>query len=181
MLTLCCLVCSWSAQATAPRIAPQMFGEEKKADIVGFQFSPKEAAAKSENALLLDIVTVAFKAAGQAPVLDVLPAKQLATYALQNDEAAALMGSLADLPAKERGKYRAVTFYLGSKTTGNKAVALIFSKTARGNALHRAFSAGLRDIIRSGKYLEILETYHGKGQVPADYAARLKRQNPGWK
>lgn len=173
-----CLVCSWSAEATAPRIAPQLFGEEKKADIVGYQFAPSDASAKSDGELAVEIVTAAFNAAGKKPVLDVLPSKQLAKYALFNKDAVALMGRLQDLTAREKNQYRVVTFYL--RAQGEEPVALIFSK-ARGNELQLAFSQGLQKIIKSGKYLEILVKYCGKGQVPADYASRLKRHNPGWK
>lgn len=180
MLAMLCLVCSWSAEATAPRIAPQLFGEEKKADIVGYQFAPLEAAAKSDGALAVEIVTEAFKAAGKTPTVDVLPSKQLAKYALVNKDAVALMGRSQDLTAKEKNQYRVVTFYLRDMVRGAEPVSLIFSK-ARGNELQPAFNQGLQKIVNNGKYLEILEKYHGKGQVPADYASRLKRHNPGWK
>lgn len=178
LLAMLCLVCSWSAQATAPRIAPQLFGEEKKADIVGYQFAPSGAAAKSDGELAVAIVTEAFKAADKTPLVDVLPSKQLAKYALFNHDAVALMGSPQDLAAKEKNQYRMVTFYL--RAQGDEPVALIFSN-ARGNELQLAFNQGLQKIIHSGKYLEILEKHYGKGQVPADYASRLKRHNPGWK
>jgi len=180
LLAALCLVCSWSAEATAPRIAPGLFGEEKKADIVGYRFAPLEAAAKSDGELAVEIVTEAFKAAGKAPTLDVLPSRQLAKYALVNNDALALMGRTQDLTAKEKSRYRMVTFYLREVVRGEEPVVLIFSKT-RGNQLQPACSEGLQKIIRSGKYLEILQKYHGNGQVPADYLGRLKRHNPGWK
>ena len=180
LLAMSCLVCSWSAEATAPRIAPGLFGEEKKADIVGYRFAPLEAAAKSDGELAVEIVTEAFKAAGKTPTVDLLPSKQLAKYALHNKDAVALMGRLQDLTANEKNQYRVVTFYLRDMVRGEEPVALIFSK-AHGNTLRLAFNQGLQKIIKSGKYLEILEKYHGKGHVPADYASRLKRHNPGWK
>jgi hypothetical protein len=177
LLFVFCLIFSWSAQATAPRITPQLFGEEQKADIVGYQFAePLDAAARSESAQQVEIVTEAFKAAGKTPAVDVLPSKQLATYALFNNDAAALMGSVHDLAAKDTNQYRVVAFYL----KGDEPVSLIFSKKhARGNELYQAFSEGLQKIIKSGKYLEIMEKYHTR--MPADYARRLKRHNPGWK
>lgn len=180
LLAMFCLVCSWSAEATAPRIAPQLFGEEKKADIVGYRFAPLESAAKSDGELMLEIVAEAFKAAGKSPVVDVLPSKQLAKYALLNNDAVALMGSSQDLTAKEKNQYRVVTFYLRDGSSGEEPVALIFSK-ARGNELQLAFNEGLQKIIKSGKYLEILKKYRGKEQVAADYLNRLKRHNPSWK
>ena len=180
LLAMSCLVFSWNAQATAPRIAPQLFGEEKKADIVGYQFTPLEASRSNGELavgkLAEEIVTEAFKAAGKAPVVDVLPSKQLAKYALFNNDAVALMGSPQDLAAKERNQYRVVTFYLRA----GEPISLIFSDV-RGRELHKAFNQGLQEIIKSGKYLEILEKYQGKGHVPADYASRLKRHNPSWK
>lgn len=180
LLTMFCLVCSWSAEATAPRIAPGLFGEEKKADIVGYRFAPLEAATKPDGELVVEIVTEAFKAAGKTPTLDVLPSKQLAKYALVNNDALALMGRPQDLTAKEKNRYRVVTFYLRDVLRGEEPVVLIFGK-ARGNALQTAFSEGLQKIIKSGKYLEILQKYHGKEQVSGDYMNRLKRHNSGWK
>lgn len=180
LLAMFCLVCSWSAEATAPRIAPQMFGEEKKTEIVGYLFAPLEAAAKPDGELVVEIVTEAFKAAGKSPVVDVLPSKQLAKYALVNNDALALIGRPQDLTAKEKGRYRVVTFYLRDVLHGEEPIALIFSK-ARGNTLQTAFSEGLQKIIKSGRYLEVLQKYHGKEQVASDYMNRLKRHNPGWK
>jgi hypothetical protein len=182
LLAVFCLFCSWNAQATAPRITSQMFGEEKKADIVGYQLVPLAPAAKSDGELAVEIVKEAFKAAGKAPVVDVLPSKQLATYALFSNDAVALMGTQQDLAAKEKNQYLVVTFYLKGIAPAEEQVSLIFSKkNARGNELQLAFNEGLQKIIKSGKYLEILEKYHGKGNVPADYASRLKHHNPGWK
>jgi len=182
LLAVFCLIFSWSAQATAPRITSQMFGEEKKADIVGYQLAPLDAAAKSEGELAVEIVTEAFKAAGKTPLVDVLPSKQLATYALFSNDAVALIGIQQDLAAKEKNQYRVVTFYLRGIAPGEEPVSLIFSKNnPRVKELQPAFNEGLQKIIKSGKYLEILEKYHGKGKVPADYASRLKHHNPGWK
>ena len=182
LLTMFCLICSWNAQATAPRITSQMFGEEKKADIVGYQLAPLDAAAKSDGELAVEIVTEAFKAAGKTPLVDVLPSKELAKYALLNNDAVALMGSPQDLTAKEKNQYRVITFYLRGIQPGEEPVSLIFSKkNAHGNELQVAFNEGLQKIIKSGKYLELLEKYHGKDKVSADYASRLKHLNPGWK
>ncbi|MDH2917036.1 MAG: hypothetical protein PXX77_09195 [Gallionella sp.] len=182
LLAMSFLICSWSAEATAPRIAPKMFGEEKKIDIVGYQFAPLETTAKADNKLVLEIVTEAFKAAGKKPAVDVLPSKQLAKYALSNNDAMALMGNSEELTAKEKKQYRAVAFYLREISRGKEPVSLIFNKKdAHGNELYQAFNTGLRKIIKSGKYLEIIEGFHGKDQIPADYVDRLKRLNPGWK
>ena len=182
LLAMFFLVCSCSAQATAPRITAQLFGEEKKADIVGYQFSPVDAAARSDSALAVEIVTEAFKAAGKAPVVDVLPSKELAKYALLNNDAVALIGGSQDLTAKEKNQYHMITFYFRGIAPGEEPVFLIFSKkNARGKELQPAFNEGLQKIIKSGKYLELMEKYHGKDKVPADYASRLKRHNPGWK
>lgn len=181
LLAVFCLVCSWGAEATAPRIAPGLFGEEKKADIVGYRFAPLASAVQSDGELAVEIVKEAFTAAGKTPPMDVLPSKQLAKYALLNNDAAGLMGSERDLTAKEKRQYRVVTFYLRGAAPGEEPVVLIFSKKKRGNELHQAFNDGLKKIIKSGKYLEILEKYYGKGRVPADYLSRLKRHNPGWK
>lgn len=177
-----CLFCSWNAEATAPRVAPQLFGEEMKSDIVGYQFAPLDHPVKPEEALLKELIAEAFKAAGKTATLDVLPSRQLAKYALLNNDAVALMGSQGDLAAKEKSQYRVVTFYLRGAAPGEEAIALIFSKKhVRGNALQRAFDAGLQKIIKNGKYAELLEKHLGKGPDIADYVMRLKRHNPGWK
>lgn len=173
------MACTCTAQATAPRIAPQMF-EEHKADIVGYQFEPIGAATTTDTDLAVEIVTEAFKAAGKTPSIDVLPSKQLAIYALLNKDALALMGTPQDLTAQERNQCSMVTFYLGNIASGEKAFSLIFSK-ARGNGLHQAFNEGMQKIIKSGKYIELLESHYGKGKVPADYLSRVKSRNPRWK
>lgn len=180
LLAALCLICSWNVQATAPRVAPQMFGEEPKADIVGYQLAPPGSAAATEGELIVKIVNVAFRAAGKKPVVDVLPSRQLAKYALQNNDALALIGRANDLMDYEESQYRVVTFYLGADAHAGKPVLLIFSKE-HGYELHLAFTNGLRKILRSGRYLEMLEQHFGKGLVPADYASRLQRLNPGWK
>ncbi len=182
LLAMFCLVCSWNAQATAPRITSQMFGEEKKADIVGYQLAPLDAAAKSDGELAVEIVTEAFKAAGKTPLVDVLPSKELAKYALLNNDAVALIGKSQDLTEKEKNQHHMITFYLRGIAPGEEPVSLIFSKkNPRVKELQPAFNEGLQKIIKSGKYLELLEKYNGKDKVPADYASRLKRHNPGWK
>lgn len=176
LLAIMLLVCSSSANATAPRITAELFGEEKKVDIVAYQSASSDAAANSEKALTVEIVTQAFKAAGKTPTVDVLPSKQLATYALFNNDAAGLIGSHQDLAAKDKNQYRVVTFYM--KLAGDEPVALIFSNV-RGRELHKAFVEGMQKILKNGKYLQIVEKHRGK--LPADYVSRLKRQNPGWK
>jgi hypothetical protein len=180
MLAMLLLACSWGAEATAPRIAPGLFGEERKADIVGYQFAPAESAARMEADVAAEIVAEAFRAAGRTLAVDVLPSKQLAKYALLNNEAAALIGNQQDLSAKERGQYRIVTFFLRGDAPG-EPVALILGRNARGTGLSRAFVEGLKKIVGSGKYLEIMEKHYGKGQVAADYFSRLKRHNPALK
>lgn len=176
LVAIVLLVCSFSANATAPRITAQLFGEERKTEIVAYQSAPSEAAPKSDSGLTVEIVTAAFKAAGKTPAVDVLPSKQLATYALFNNEAVALIGSPQDLAGKDKKQYRVVTFYL--RGAGDEPVVLIFSNL-RGKELHKAFVDGLQKIFKSGKYVEIVEKSRGK--LPADYVIRLKRQNPGWK
>lgn len=173
LLLIFCLLGSWSAKATAPRITPQLFGEEKKADIVGYQLS----ASRTDNDLALEIVQEAFREAGRTPTMDVLPSKQVAKYALFNNDAAALIGNQQDLTAEERSQYRAVTFYLRGAQGGEEPVCLFFGKR-NGGQWQRAFDEGLQKMVKSGKYLEIL----GKHQkVPADYLKRLKQHNPHWK
>ena len=172
LTALLLLACSFSAFATAPRITAKMFGEERKADIVAYQ----SADAKSDSALTVEIVKAAFSAAGKTPVLDVLPSRQLAAYELFSSDALALIGSPEDLAAKDSKQYSVVTFYFSAQ--GDEPVALIFSH-ARGGALKKAFIDGMQKLLKSGKYLEIIEKSRGK--LPADYISRIKRQNPGWK
>lgn len=181
LLAMSCLVFSWGAEATAPRIAPGLFGEARKADIVGYQFSPSESAARVDADVAAELVTEAFKAADKMLTVDVLPSKQLAKYALFNNEAVALIGSSQDLSAKERNQYRVATFYLRG-VAPEEPVSLIFSKkNARGNELYRAFGEGLQKIVKNGKYLEVMEKHYGKGYVTTDYLARLKHHNPALK
>lgn len=174
LLAILLLVCPVGAHATAPRITSELFGEEKKADIAAYQVSVPDAEGKVEGALVLEIVTRAFKAAGKTPVVDVLPSRQLAIYALFNNDVQALVGSPQDLVVKEKTPHRMVAFYLRA----DGPVVLIFSNR-RGRELHKAFVDGMHKILRSGEYLEILEKYHIS--PGADYMTRLKRQNPDWK
>lgn len=167
------LVCAWNAYATAPRITAQLFGEERKADIAAYQPAPAEAA---EHELAVEIVTEAFKAAGKKPVLDVIPSKQLATYALTNHDVMALMGNSRDWADKDKKQYSVVVFYLKSKD--DEPVGLVFSQT-HGKALQKSFVDGMQKLLKSGKYLQIIEKSRGK--LSADYVARLKRHNSSWK
>lgn len=172
LAALLLLACSFSAFATAPRVTAQMFGEERKADIVAYQ----SVETQPDGALVVEIVTAAFRAAGKSPVLDVLPSRQLAVYELFSSDALALIGSPQDLATKDRKQYSVVTFYLS--TQGDKPAALIFSN-ARGGALKKVFIDGMQKLFKSGKYLAMIEKSRGK--LPADYISRVKRQNPGWK
>ena len=168
------LAFSFAAHATAPRITPQFFGEERKSDIAAYQFEPFDAAEKSDSALRTEIVREAYSAAGLAPVIDVLPSRQLAGYALSSNEVAALIGGAQDIVSKQ--DYRSVAFYL----KGDEAVYLIVSKKhPRGNELYQAFNTGLQKIIKTGKYQEILDKYRIK--TSSDYLLRIRRLNPGWK
>lgn len=182
LLALFCLLCSMSAQATAPRIVPKLFGEERRADIVGYQAAPQDASARAEIALIAQLVSQAFAVAGKPQAVDVLPSRQLAKYALLNKDAQAMIGSPRDVAASEQAQYRQATFYFGFAGAGDDAAVLILSaKNPRVTELLQAFNAGLQKLIKSGKYLELLEQHHGKGKVPADYFSRLKHLNPGLK
>lgn len=174
LTTLLFLACSLNAHATAPRIAANMFGEEKKADIVAYQSASAEAKLEAE--LTLSIVTEAFKASGKSPIIDVLPSTQLATYALFNHDAVALKGSPQDLAGQDKKQYSVVTFYLNK--TNDEPVVLIFSNVP-GKELHRAFVSGMQKIIKNGKYQQLFEKSRGK--LPVEYFERLKRLNPSWK
>jgi len=182
LLATLLLICATSAQATAPRVAPKLFGEEKNADIVGYQFANSDAKAKPLSELALSIVTEAFKAAGKSPIIDVLPSKQLALYALTNNDAAVLMGSPQDLDAKEQKKYRTVVFYLKGAAPNEIAVALIFgNKKAESKALYAAVNEGMQKLIRSGNYMSLLSYINLTDAEQADLLKRLKLLNPNWK
>ena len=165
----------WSkASATAPRITAQLFGDERKADIVAYQLAPFDALAKANTALAVDIVMEAYKAAGKMPALDVLPSKNLALYALTSNESPVLLGSVQDLSEQDMNKYSVITFFF----RGDASVSLIFSK-AHGKELHQDFNQGLRKIIKIGTYQKILEKYQIKSI--AEHVRRVKLQNSGWK
>lgn len=181
MLAVFFLACSWNAGATAPRVAPQLFGEELKPDIVGYRFTPANQAG-SDDELLHALVTEAFKAAGANATLDILPSRQLAKYALLNNDAVALLGNERDLSVKEKNQYRMVAFYLRGNAADAEAITLMFNrKNVRGNSLRQAFDSGLQKLIKSGRYAELVKKHLGKGQLSSDYVSRLKRRNPGWK
>ena len=158
-------MCPWNVEATAPRVTAKMFGEEKRADIVGYQLMPLNAT-DVDGKLTLEIVTEAFKASGKAPSVDILPSKELAKYALVNNDAAALIGNPGNLTAEEKNQYNVTTFYLSPVASGEQQFSLIVSKKRmHGKDLQLAFNEGLKTIIKTGKYLEILEKHLGKGKL----------------
>lgn len=177
LLTGCLLLFSLGAHATAPRVSAEMFGEEKHADIVGYQYSPSDEAAQLDSAAITEIIAEAFKAANAKPTVDMLPSKQVASYALINNEAVGFIGTPQDLGETPKNKYLMTRFFF----KGDAAIALIVSNSKQGKMLHEAFNQGLQKIIKSGKYAAVLENRFGKGQVPADYLTNLKKQNPSWK
>ena len=133
------------AEATAPRISPKLFGEEKHADIVGYATAPASAANSAESALTVALVSAAFAAMGKTPSIDVLPSRQLARYALTQNDAVALIGDPSDLTAQEAANYRVVPFYLRSGTTNEEPLSLIVGKShPRADELLQAFQSGLR-------------------------------------
>lgn len=172
------LVWPATALATAPRIAPQLFGEERITDIVGYRLAPDSEAESAESGLAVALVTAAFAAAGQAPVIDMLPSRQLARYVLEQNEAAALIGGPGDPGVAETAADRRVVFYL--RETG-EPLSLIFSKThPRAGKLFDAFRDGLRRIVASGRYRELLEQHGRAPGAAADAVVRLQRLDPGW-
>jgi len=174
IFAICSLFFAWTAQATAPRVTPKLFGEVKVADIVSYQLSPLNSASKADGELGMELLTEAFKAVGKSPVVDMLPSKQLATYALFSNDVAGLIGSPRDLAAKQKSQYRLTPFLLVGAAPNEDVIALIASTNARGSELNQAFNDGLQKIIKNGKYLEILEKHRDKEQIPANYFNRLK-------
>lgn len=172
------LVWPATALATAPRIAPQLFGEERITDIVGYRLAPDSEAESAESGLAVALVTAAFAAAGQAPVIDMLPSRQLARYVLEQNEAAALIGGPGDPGVAETAADRRVVFYL--RETG-EPLSLIFSRTHPcAGKLFDAFRDGLRRIVASGRYRELLEQHGRAPGAAADAVVRLQRLDPGW-
>jgi hypothetical protein len=166
-----------SVAGTAPRVTAQLFGEEKKYEIITYHYSTADFAANPDNNLALEIVIEAFKAIGKIPNVDQMPSKQLAFYTLfENQKAVAMIGKSEDLKNQNKKKFSAITFYYGA--AGDAPVLLIIS-LARGKELSKSFAEGMHKIIISGKYLEIIEKHRGK--MSEDYLSQLFRQNPGWK
>jgi hypothetical protein len=164
-----------NAQATAPRVTPELFGEVKVADIVSYQVAPINAKTKAESDLAVELATAAFKAAGKSPVIDVLPSKQLATYALLKNDVIGLIANTRDLTTKQKSQYKVMSFLLVGNDSNDESIALILNTNSRGNELSQAFSEGLQTVIKNGQYLEILEKYRGNQKAPADYFTRLKK------
>lgn len=166
-----------NVQATAPRINAEMFGEAKQAEIVGYELAPMDANARKESELISALIIEAFKAANMAPVMDTLPSKQLASYAVTNHESVGLIGNPSDLPTDSKIKYLVTV----AAFRNNEPVSLILNNDKRGTTLHKAFTQGLQTILKNGKYAELLDKYLDKAQIPADYTNRLYKLNPGWK
>ena len=166
------LLLSFAAGATAPRISAQMFGVEKKDDIAAYSSS----GSGRDVEMLTELVMAAFAEKGLTPVLDVMPSRQLARYALSSGDSPSLVGLQDDIPVK--GNYRTVVFYLRGKE--GEAELLIFSREGRrADELYRAFNSGLQAILKNGKYRKIVEKHHGR--LPENFELKLKGLNPGWK
>lgn len=112
LLGVACLFFAYSAQATAPRIAPQMFGEERKADIIAYEISPLVTTSQTDGGVAIAILSAAFNATGQKLLIDIVPAKPLAKYALLNNEVVAMIGDNQDISEKEKNQVIAEAFYL---------------------------------------------------------------------
>ncbi len=166
-LACLCLVLPLQALATAPRISAEMFGAEKRQDIAAYLVDQQEMD------LMAEIVAEAFRPSGLSPSVDAMPSRQLARYALSSGDAPVLMGTAQDLPKK--GDYRKIGFYI---RPSGEAVFLIFGHGGRADRFYDAFESGLRRMLKSGKYAEILGKHlkaHG------DAAERVERLNPQWK
>lgn len=112
LLITLCLFWSYGCYATAPRIAPQMFGEERKADIIAYEIPPLVTGTQTDGGLAIAILSAAFNASGQKLIIDIVPAKPLAKYALLNDEVVAMIGESPDISAKEKNQFLSEAFYL---------------------------------------------------------------------
>jgi hypothetical protein len=182
LLALCLLLFAWGAEATAPRVAPKMFGEERQVDVVGYYSDQNSPPAETEGKLTADLLGAAFQAGGMQPYIDVLPSKQLAKYEFVVNQVPVLICAEGDLTAKEMRRYRTVTYFLRDVAHGKNPVSLVFDlKNPRGDKLYKAFDNGLQKIIKNGSYLEVMQKHLGKEAVPSGYLDHLKRQNPGWK
>lgn len=168
-----CLFAAGSVQATAPRIAAQMFGVESKADIAAYPFVQiTDSSSKAEEELLLELVRAAYKAAGQEVVIDVMPSRQLAQYALQNGDVAALLGTNQDSAAKTH----AIVFFI--RENNEQPVSLIFNiKSEQANKRYKAFANGLNKIISDGQYAHIFSLYCGKDATAAEMIKHIKSLN----
>ncbi|MFH2140446.1 MAG: hypothetical protein ABII63_06590 [Pseudomonadota bacterium] len=174
------LLFSWSAQATAPRVAPKLFGDVRQVDVIGYYSS--QQSSEAEGKLTADLLEAAFQAGGVQPNIDVLPSKQLAKYEFVVNRVPAMIVATDDLTAKEKKRYRTVAYFLSDIAAAKVPVLLAFDlKNPRGAKLHKAFDKGLQAIIKNGKYLELMRRHLGKDAIPADYLGQLKRQNPDWK
>ncbi len=139
------------------RVAPQMFGEEKAADVVAYEMAPLAGAALPDKGLAVAIVAAAFQAAAKDVAIDVLPAKPLAKYSLLNSEAAAMVGELRDLSEQEKATVTPEAFYV---STG----AWYYYQPAYGNGLSWSGNpAELKDLSLGTLPDEDMEPYNKAG------------------
>lgn len=111
-LVVLCFFWSVGASATAPRISAQMFGEERKADIIAYEMPPLVTTSQTDGGIAIAILSAAFNASDEKLIIDIVPAKPLAKYALLNNEVVAMIGDSQDLQAKEKKQVIAEAFYL---------------------------------------------------------------------
>jgi len=182
LLILCCLIVPCDAVATAPRIAPPLFGDDSQADVVGYQSAPIGSRAKAEEQLILALLRAAFEVSGIQPIIDILPSKQLAHYEFVVNEVPGLIVNQHDIKTHRLAHAQQVVFYLKGTTDEAEAIVLLFSdKNPRARELHRVFDKGLQAIVANGRYLDVMQQYLGAGELPSGMIGRLKRLNPGWK
>ncbi|MBF0508481.1 MAG: hypothetical protein HQK57_06090 [Deltaproteobacteria bacterium] len=167
------LILAGRAWATAPRFAPEMFGAEKtKLEIFIYEIPPLIKMTAEKGGPLSEVIRQALKVEGVEVEVKILPSLSLIKYSLINENAVAALG-LTDLSDNEKKHLIFVPCYLTKVQT--QPVSLIFNKKhPQGEKLAGKFKQGLKKLIESKEYIQILEKGLGKGQVSLEAMTQLK-------
>jgi len=137
-----------AANAVAPRITQDMFGQEVSADIL--TYDSVEANEKRALEIGVEIVKKAFDAENITMNIGVVPSKQLAIYALFNGDVRALIGMQRDLEPLDKSLYFRSVFYVHNVSGRNVLLVIYFDKNVQeAEKLFSDFNKGLEKIIDS--------------------------------
>lgn len=165
------------ANAVAPRITQDMFGQEVSADILAYESIETNDSQVTD--ITVEIVKQAFAIEETLLNIDVVPSTQLAIYALFNGDVLALIGNESDLTAFDKSQYFCSVFYIHDNATQKIPFALYIDKNApNAEKLFTSFEQGLLKLLENQTYSDIIQSKSGKVE-PINYKELLNEYHQG--